>query len=78
LIKRKLNRIEAIIPFSTIRKRSITAVRHPDQEDLIRIYIKGAPEFIIGKCSRTFDADGSTAPLQDEESEKIMQEILHD
>jgi len=30
MIRKKLGKIEAVVPFSTIRKRSITAVRHPD------------------------------------------------
>jgi delta 1-pyrroline-5-carboxylate dehydrogenase len=30
LILKKLGRIETVVPFSTIRKRSLTAVRHPD------------------------------------------------
>ena len=66
IIRQKLGRIEAVIPFSTIRKRSITAVRHPDKADLVRIYIKGAPELIIPKCQRTFDVDGRVIPLIDE------------
>lgn len=65
LIKKKLGRIEAVIPFSTIRKRSIAAVRHPDVEDLIRVYIKGAPEIIVSKCSRTYDVDGKVIPMSD-------------
>ena len=78
MIKKKLGRIEAVIPFSTIRKRSITAVRHPDQEDLIRIYIKGAPEIIVSRCTRTFDLEGDSQTLKDGEIEKIYQEVLHD
>ena len=66
LILKKLGRIEAVIPFSTIRKRSITAVRHPDKEDLVRIYIKGAPELIVNKCTRTYDVDGKSIPMSNE------------
>jgi magnesium-transporting ATPase (P-type) len=66
LIKKKLGRIEAVIPFSAIRKRSITAVRHPENDELIRIYIKGAPEYIVHKCTRTFDVDGKTIPMSNE------------
>lgn len=59
IIKKKYSRIETAIPFSSIRKRSIVAVRHPDMDDVVRIYVKGAPEFIITKCSRTFGVDGN-------------------
>ncbi len=67
LIKLKLGRTEAVIPFSTIRKRTITAVRHPERDDCIRIYIKGAPEFIAPKCTRTFEVDGRIVPMNDEQ-----------
>ena len=30
LITKKLGHIEAVVPFSPIRKRSVTVVRHPD------------------------------------------------
>jgi magnesium-transporting ATPase (P-type) len=58
MITKKYGKIEAVIPFSSIRKRSITAVRHPDRDDIVRVYIKGAPEFISHNCSRTYDVDG--------------------
>lgn len=66
VIKEKLGHIEAIVPFSTIRKRSIVAVRHPDMEDIVRIYIKGAPEYIIHKCDKTFGVDGNKQPMSDD------------
>jgi len=77
LIKKKIGQIEAVIPFSTIRKRSITAVRHPDIEDVIRIYIKGAPELLVHKCTRTYDVDGKTIPMSNEQLNYVMQDILH-
>ena len=64
------------MPFSTIRKRSITAVRHPDQNDLVRIFIKGAPELIVPKCQRTYDVDGKIIPMSDEQMNYIMNDIL--
>jgi P-type Ca2+ transporter type 2C len=76
MITKKLGRIEAVIPFSPNRKRSITAVRHPDREDLVRIYIKGAPELLVPKCQRTFYLDGRIVPLQDEQMNYIMNDIL--
>lgn len=58
IIKKKLGNILTTIPFSTLRKRSVTAVRHPDNEGVVRVYVKGAPEIVIPKCTRTFDIDG--------------------
>jgi magnesium-transporting ATPase (P-type) len=77
IVRQKLGRIEAVVPFSTIRKRSVTAVRHPLKDDTVRIYVKGAPEFIVPKCSRTFEVDGRVVPMTDEQLNYILQDILH-
>lgn len=77
-IKAKFGRIICTIPFSTIRKRSVTAVAHPEQEGVVRVYMKGAPEAIISKCSRTIDSDGDSKTLDDDEVENMLQNILHD
>jgi magnesium-transporting ATPase (P-type) len=66
IIKKKINKIEAIIPFSSIRKRSVVAVRHPDLEDTVRVYVKGAPEYIVHKCTRTFGVDGKKTSMTDD------------
>ena len=63
IIKKKLGRIVTVIPFSPVTKRAIIAVRHPDLEDVIRIYVKGAPEYILDKCTRTHHVDGSRTHL---------------
>lgn len=76
LIKKKLGRIETIIPFSTIRKKSLVAVRHPDHDDLIRVYIKGAPEVVVSKCSRTYHVDGKVIPMDDDQTNYILNDIL--
>ena len=76
LIKKKLGKIEAVIPFSSIRKRSVTAVRLPDMEDTVRVFIKGAPEFIINKCTRTFNVDGKKIPMNDEQLNYIIDDII--
>jgi len=66
----------AAIPFSTIRKRQVTAVRLPEQEDTVRIYVKGAPELIVSKCVRTYDIAGKKAPMTDEQMNYIMSDII--
>jgi magnesium-transporting ATPase (P-type) len=76
IIKRKLNRIQATIPFSTIKKRSVVAMSHPDNEELVRIYVKGAPEAIVSKCVKTFDIDGSKIMMSDEQLGYILQNIV--
>ena len=34
------------------------AVRHPEMEGVVRVYVKGAPEYILDNCTRTFQVDG--------------------
>ena len=72
-----MGKIEAQVPFSTIRKRSVTAVRHPDRDDIVRVYIKGAPEFIVEKCSRTYDVDGRCIAMDPDQSQYIMHDIMY-
>lgn len=76
LIKDKIGRIEANIPFSSIRKRSVTVMRHPLYQDLIRVYVKGAPEYIVDKCTKTYDVDGRTIPMAPEQLTYIKNDII--
>lgn len=36
------------------------------ETDIIRVYVKGASEFVIPKCVKTFEVDGSKTHLTDE------------
>lgn len=74
IIKRKLGQILVTIPFSTIRKRSVVAMRLPDS-DIVRIYVKGAPEYIVGRCTKTFEVDGSKINMADEQISYIYEDI---
>lgn len=76
LIQKKLGKIETVVPFSTIRKRSLTAVRHPETDDFVRVFMKGAPEIIVSKCSRTYHIDGKVIPLDDTQANYILNDIL--
>ena len=53
-INKKLGHIETVIPLSPMRKRQVMAVRHPEMEGVVRVYVKGAPEYILDNCTRTF------------------------
>ncbi len=43
------------IPFGSNLKRMLVAVRHPDDDDLVRIYMKGAPEVVVTMCEKTIE-----------------------
>jgi magnesium-transporting ATPase (P-type) len=76
IIKKKYGKIEAVVPFSSSRKRSVTAINHPDNEGLVRVFVKGAPEIVVAKCTRTFDIDGKQIPLLDGQINYILNDIL--
>jgi magnesium-transporting ATPase (P-type) len=54
--KKEESFIELQIPFNSNRKRQTTAVRHKNGK--IRVYVKGAPEIVIERCSRTLNKQG--------------------
>jgi magnesium-transporting ATPase (P-type) len=76
IIKKKFGRIETIIPLSPIRKRQVIAVRHPDMDDIVRIYVKGAPEYIIDRCKKTHQVDGSRNFMPSDQLTYIKNDIL--
>jgi len=59
------------MPFNSITKRSVVAVRHPEMEDTIRIYVKGASEVILPKCDYEFDEEGNKVPLDDDRKREM-------
>ena len=54
IMQSKQGRVLAQVPFDSKLKRSIVAVRHPEIQDTVRIYIKGAPEIVINNCSNQY------------------------
>ncbi|MFM7852506.1 MAG: hypothetical protein ACKO96_11480 [Flammeovirgaceae bacterium] len=48
MIQRKLGKIKAVLPFCSTKKYSAVALEHPDNPELVTIYIKGAAEIILG------------------------------
>jgi magnesium-transporting ATPase (P-type) len=65
IIKEKFGKIQTVIPFSTIRKKMVTAVKFED-EDKVRVFVKGAPEYIVNKCTRTLSIDGQKTSMHDD------------
>lgn len=51
------------IPFDSTRKAMSVVIQHPDQATML--YTKGAPEVILGKCTRQL-VNGQLRPLSDE------------
>jgi P-type Ca2+ transporter type 2C len=55
----------AEIPFTSERKRHTTVHRDPEDAGALRVFVKGAPEILLGKCRYRWE-DGKAAPLGDE------------
>ena len=45
-------------------------------DDIIRIYVKGAPEKIIDKCTKTYAVDGTRAHLDPDQLNYIKNDII--
>lgn len=72
LIQQKLGRIRAVSPFSSYRKRSVTAIQNPNRPDTITVYLKGAPEVVLDMCTSYQSADNiEPKDLDNEKKEEI-------
>ena len=39
------------------------AIKHPNLQDVVRVYFKGAPEEIVSHCGYWFDAEGGVETI---------------
>ncbi|MGQ9652457.1 MAG: cation-transporting P-type ATPase [Thermodesulfobacteriota bacterium] len=60
-VKERLPRLD-IIPFESERQYMATLHRHPTGKETV-IYVKGAVERVLERCSQQMDGDGSGQPL---------------
>lgn len=58
------------------RKMQLVAVRHPDMNDTIRIYMKGAPEKVLAKCKKNIGVDGEKVHMDDGQLDYIKNDIV--
>lgn len=56
-------RIVAQIPFNSKRKKATCALVLPGDEQTVRIFVKGAPEFMLSLCTDYFDVNGNVTNL---------------
>jgi magnesium-transporting ATPase (P-type) len=54
------------IPFDSFEKRSIAAVAHPNMQDTVRVFVKGAPEVVLATCTEEFADSGDKVPMDEE------------
>lgn len=62
----------AEIPFTSERKRHTTVHLDRQHPDLLRVFVKGAPEILLGEC-RYCRENGAIVPLDDERRAELME-----
>lgn len=62
-IRQKEGNILELIPFNSRRKKATTVIRHPNDKNKVRVFSKGAPEYVIDSCKSILNRDGQPKPL---------------
>ena len=75
-MQKKEGRVYAQVPFDSQLKRSIIAVHHPEMQDIVRVYIKGAPEIVIPNCLTHYNEIGQKMPMSEAEREYLLEDTL--
>ena len=76
VMQKKEGRVYAQVPFDSKLKRSIIAVHHPEMQDIVRVYIKGAPEIVLPNCLNHFNEIGQKVPMSDAERDYLLEDTL--
>jgi len=74
---KKEDKVVIEFPFDSIRKRTLTVVRLPNDVGY-RVFIKGAPEYILHMSSKTFKEDGALVELNKDLKRKIEDSFVND
>lgn len=73
LIKNKETQLRANFPFSSDEKYSISAM---EIDGKVRVYLKGAPEEVLKRCTQKFDIYGEQVELEENDRHYILQDIF--
>lgn len=57
-IRKKDDNMLEVIPFNSKRKRASTVIRHPDDQNKVRVFLKGAPEIVMQYCDKILNESG--------------------
>lgn len=66
----------AQLPFCQTRKRKIVVRKVKDDDTQVRVYLKGAPEYVLALCTETFDYQMSQREMDDDERYRILDEVV--
>lgn len=64
--------------FSSEAKMSIIAIEHDGHhgQKFVRVYVKGAPETVIGRCSHKFHGNGTKEELLENDKNYILDDLM--
>lgn len=66
------------IPFTSESKMMIVIREIVNDDQNVRVYVKGAPEFIIPKCERFYDKQFHLSTFMNNEQEHILDNLVND
>ncbi len=72
----KKESIKCTIPFDSERKKSLVAIQRPENPQMVRIFVKGAPEFMLEVCTKYMTGEHSTADIDQEKKNHIINDII--
>lgn len=63
-----------MLPFDQTLKRKVVVRYCAGDQEHVRIYVKGAPEYVIGLCTQTLDQNGTKIdqPLSEEDQFALL------
>ena len=62
--RERVFKLETMIPFSSERKKMTVAYRLPGEDGIIRVVVKGAPEYIIPACTKELDSSNDPTEFE--------------
>lgn len=70
--------LRAHYEFSSEAKMSIIAIEHDGHhgQKFVRVYVKGAPETVIGRCSHKFHGNGTKEELLENDKNYILDDLM--
>ena len=72
------DRIVASIPFNSKRKKATTAIILPGQDKIVRVFVKGAPDFMLDICDTFIGSSGQNETLTATKRDEIMNYVVKD
>ena len=64
------------IPFDQYLKRKVVLRQVQGKPEIVRVYVKGAPELVMPLCNQTLDFNGNRKEFEDSDQGNILNHIV--